>query len=781
MKKFLIVGLMCLCGFSFAKESTKEMGEKLDVFRNAHPLAEPSVVRPFASDVICIFIDEKGESDEELGAITAFLAAAFRDAACPVFVSAPLVKNLLNIDSGKIKKERLQKIEQKLEEKNYSKEEGESEEELKEEKKEIERELKKLKPYFHPDQWLCYRTKIKNKPADFFLFIPKKYQRAGYIAPKSTFVESLAKQYEYGFKLDNLIQIDKNLMGDASSYNSSKIDGDFSENFLQALKSIFVTKSEWNNLISQSGESSLPDLLNTIPRWAFFMVGHGSQFVGIDNHILEIKELAKKNKKWKYTVKWLEKFKEEHANAVYADDMQGYIAGIKSSTFKQLLLFLNKEIFTVFFFFDTCYGGGWKFDELLTEAYTYVLLVCGVAGAVVVGHGEPIDIKILEFVKKLRSYSDYNYLDIIKPIYLFLDRANRNTPNIPQIKVPGMDFTTIIDLPGEVVEIGNILAQNRSVNQPLDVSTFFGGKIKPVISGGKEKQKKMSTIYPHAIILHADKIPFPLILTAEPLEKEVEQLVFEKNQSHVKEWLETTTQQGANYLFEGGWDFDKNRFNKTARFTPKPPIFISKIPFSSWTELAEVQAPDFLLSEMIKAFLPFSSLEENRVFYVKKLIARNDFDAFGSFEQGSPERGVYYRFLAINRTVPIVGKSRTRQEGIVTKFKDDFAVETVYFEVIPKKGTQGATGKKTAAGNWDEEEKAYLPVEVRLPQAQVEAKWSELWSLAEDITKKKEELHLPELRTITKPLSSEHHMEPLVVETSVDFFAKSLYKLIEEM
>lgn len=772
MKKFLVIVLIGCCGFSYSEESVKT---ELDTFRATHPLTELSVVRPFASDVMCILLDVEEESDSDWGALTPFLAAAFRDGACPLFVSAPLVKNVLDVDSGKKKKERLEEIEQKLKKKEYSAEE--TEEELKQEKREIEQQLKKLKRHFFPDQWLCYQSKIKNKPSEFFLFIPKAYTREGYIPPEKTLSAPLEKQYVYGLKLDDLISIDQSNMGDSSFYEKfGKENKDFSENFLEAFSSIFVTKNEWRELMHTMGKDSLPDILSTIPRWAFYVLGHGLQFVDINTHILEVKKLTKEDSKWAYTLKLLEKFKKKHENVLYKDEKQGFIAGIKSHVFKKLLLFCDQEIMTVFLFFDTCYGGGWQFQELLTEEYSYILIASAIAGAVVEGFGEPGQFKVQEFVQKLRAYGVYNYLDVIKPIYLFLDRANRTTPNVPQIKIPGRDFTSIITLPGEAVEIGKVLATTRSPKQPLDVSTFFGGILK---KGGA----KMKAIYPHAIILHAEEIPFPLVLTAEPLEKEVEKLVLAKNKKQTQRWREKASQRGVGYLFEGGWDFDKREFLESAKFTPKPPAFISKVPFSSWHEFAEIQASDFLLSEMVQAFLPFSSLEENRVFYVKKLIARNDFSTFGEFERGASNSNVYYRLLVINRIVPIVKQSRTRQEGIITKYENNYAVGTVYFEVVSKKRGEDKVGGKMLASNRAEEAESFIPVEDRLSPNQAEQKWQELWKMAGEVTKKNESifenLNFPGPQKITKPKSYQREMEPLLVETPVDRLTKSLYQLIE--
>jgi hypothetical protein len=86
-----------------------------------------------------------------------------------------------------------------------------------------------------------------------------------------------------------------------------------------------------------------------------------------------------------------------------------------------------------------------------------------------------------------------NYREIIKPLM-----HDKNIANEPQIKMPGLEWFSIMDIDNKIVSIGAILAKTRDPQKVLDVASFF---------------KKN----PKAIVLYTDDLPFELKIDLKSL------------------------------------------------------------------------------------------------------------------------------------------------------------------------------------------------------------------------------------------------------------------------
>ncbi len=92
-----------------------------------------------------------------------------------------------------------------------------------------------------------------------------------------------------------------------------------------------------------------------------------------------------------------------------------------------------------------------------------------------------------------------NYKEIIK--YLNTSSESETTP---QIKLPGLDWFSVINADKNIVQIGSILASKRG-NRPLDIVKFFRNE-------------------PRILLLYAPNIPFELIINSKNLQSIVSML-----------------------------------------------------------------------------------------------------------------------------------------------------------------------------------------------------------------------------------------------------------------
>ncbi|HLX54254.1 MAG TPA: hypothetical protein VKR58_09950, partial [Aquella sp.] len=218
------------------------------------------------------------------------------------------------------------------------------------------------------------------------------------------------------------------------------------------LDSIFCEKSDYQNK------------KRDIPEWLIYIGGHGT---------------------WFYSITYLS-----------FDD------------FKKLLHFLDSKINTKLLVVSSCYAGGININKVYGEIklgtqeyYSFPIIIQALNDMQTLSIAPIIDINTLHHDKKIKikyhidfvsffkkaKKAEGNYNEIIKPI------SENFAQNTPQIKLPGMEWFSVIDIDKKIVSIGSMLVKTRDPQKPLDVVSFF---------------KKD----PEMILLYTDNIPFELVV-----------------------------------------------------------------------------------------------------------------------------------------------------------------------------------------------------------------------------------------------------------------------------
>jgi len=185
------------------------------------------------------------------------------------------------------------------------------------------------------------------------------------------------------------------------------------------------------------------------------------------------------------------------------------IAYITLDGFKKLLHFLETEVIMQLLVVVSCYAAGVNTDKIYGELklgtqqyYSFPIIIQGLNDIAAQVHHLLIDwlgwknnkrlqldteINFISFLEKAKNLEG-NYNEIIKPV--------TTTPirNTPQIKLPGLEWFSVMEVKNEVVSIGSVLAQIRDPQKSLDIVSFF---------------KKE----PEALLLYTDNIPFELVLS----------------------------------------------------------------------------------------------------------------------------------------------------------------------------------------------------------------------------------------------------------------------------
>lgn len=227
------------------------------------------------------------------------------------------------------------------------------------------------------------------------------------------------------------------------------------------------------------------------PQWAFFMTGHG-------------------------------KFQEK-------------ISGIKIKDFKRWLDFLDESIVTKLIFYWSCYSAGTNTALVMTneqkgvqKIFSYAIMAGAAPDTVLYPASQPsialdnfnvndidfanktlkIDIHMdyAKFVLKLIGSDTIDFLQLFDELYpkVIIPKIEMSPEAfqlrmLTQVKLPGLEWFKLIDSKKICVSLGEKLAISRSM--PLNISTFFGTKNKPV--------------KPRIIMLYAYHFPFDIILRDE--------------------------------------------------------------------------------------------------------------------------------------------------------------------------------------------------------------------------------------------------------------------------
>jgi hypothetical protein len=179
-------------------------------------------------------------------------------------------------------------------------------------------------------------------------------------------------------------------------------------------------------------------------------------------------------------------------------DINYAIVHLSFDGFKKLLHFLENKINTRLFVIGSCYVAGVNVDKVYGEIkletqqyYSFPIIVQALNNVITYTRTYYIgltDYDFVSFFKKAIGLEGH-YSDIIKPI------SNDLIENTPQIKLPGIEWFSVLDADNKIVSIGSILAKTRDPEKPLNVVNFF---------------KKN----PELILLYADDIPFELIINS---------------------------------------------------------------------------------------------------------------------------------------------------------------------------------------------------------------------------------------------------------------------------
>lgn len=312
---------------------------------------------------------------------------------------------------------------------------------------------------FDPKKWA-----IKEINDSLYLLIPHNYLKElkintvivnNYLPEKISDIE-----FQLGIKINHMKTMSIQDIIGKSVKKYSKADY-----FLEALynnstkiSSIFCTRSDYKNKTTP------------FPVWSMYMTGHGV--------------------------------------------MREAIAGLRLADFKELLSFFETHINMRLLIYDSCYAAGLNTEIIYNDAisaiqrtYSFPIITKAITDATVVSmFSLPVLDKnnrlILEsqvnfemFMKEITKLDSINYQKAVEYIFPVLQSE---WSNIPQIKLPGVEWFSVMASQKNIVSIGSILSKTRE-SQALDVVKFFKTD-------------------PQAILLYAADIPFELIINSKNLE-----------------------------------------------------------------------------------------------------------------------------------------------------------------------------------------------------------------------------------------------------------------------
>ncbi|HEX4068465.1 MAG TPA: hypothetical protein VHX42_00035 [Candidatus Babeliales bacterium] len=224
--------------------------------------------------------------------------------------------------------------------------------------------------------------------------------------------------------------------------------------FIDVMDSIFCTKSDYRIVESKS------------PEWIIYIEGHGL--------------------------------------------LNTQIVGLGLNDFQQFLSFLEHKIKTQLLMYVSCFAVGVNSDKIFgnmksqaKEQYSFPIIVRGINDAI--GSDQFPNINIFEWVQNKKIVVDYSPdfpFEIAKNIkegkFKHLFSSAKVLYNLPQIKLPGIDWLSVDIADNEIVSIGSILTKTHDFQKPLNIVSFF---------------KKD----PEIILLYADNIPFELLINSQNL------------------------------------------------------------------------------------------------------------------------------------------------------------------------------------------------------------------------------------------------------------------------
>ena len=192
-------------------------------------------------------------------------------------------------------------------------------------------------------------------------------------------------------------------------------------------------------------------------------------------------------------------------------DINKSIAHLTLDEFKIFLNFLEKEIITWLLVIFSCYAAGVNAHKIYGELklgtqqyYSFPIIIQGLNDSATASSSVSINwptwkyskflhldrgINFTDFLEKAKKLEGNNYNEVIKPL------RSSFIVNTPQIKLPGIEWFSLMEVDKNVVSIGSILAKTRDSQKPLNLI----------------KQK------PKAILLYTDNVPFELQIDLDGL------------------------------------------------------------------------------------------------------------------------------------------------------------------------------------------------------------------------------------------------------------------------
>ncbi len=186
-----------------------------------------------------------------------------------------------------------------------------------------------------------------------------------------------------------------------------------------------------------------------------------------------------------------------------------YIVGMPIEDFKKVLTFITDHLTMRLLVYQTCYGAGLNTELVYNDektnmqrAYPFTIVTQAITDAsvaqLVLSYGvkreRPRDFSTFT---KYGHDNDIDYEKVIKTVFhIAPDPFYKG--NIAQIKLPGIEWFSVVAGKNDVVGIGTIMAKTRS--KPLDIHKWFKAE------------------NPRALLLETTYIPFEIIINVPHLE-----------------------------------------------------------------------------------------------------------------------------------------------------------------------------------------------------------------------------------------------------------------------
>lgn len=209
------------------------------------------------------------------------------------------------------------------------------------------------------------------------------------------------------------------------------------------------------------------------------------------------------------------------------------VAGINLREFSRMLDFLEKNIATKLFVYDSCFAAGQNAEEIYRDLlrvgskkiYLYPLVTAALTDASTSvsfpnffgEHGKLIimekklvpqyDLDFADFLNRaLSSEVPLDFSHIVAPVIPLAERSGLHGPSktAAQVRLPGLPWFSVVDAQNRVVSFGPVLATAYE-GKKLDVLKFF-------MQQQEISPQKRARPAPFAILLYTTNIPFEVDL-----------------------------------------------------------------------------------------------------------------------------------------------------------------------------------------------------------------------------------------------------------------------------